>query len=661
MSDTELTPEPENQEPSQRPPDARLQKGMSTAWRFIASGAGVIATIGGVIGVYQFLTSPASETPSLRSAEDMIVAMVDQDVISLEDASRIALALSGPVETGNAAAAESIQNIASAGSDNQRRAIQLMSQQETREEGLDLLKSEAETSEDWYTVALFSASIDDEVAFSAVRKSVALDPENFKSLTLLASLQLRQGDFADARRSVMTAGLLAQTPYEKLLAERASLEVATSSGNVPAIQEAIPGLESALTAYEMSVDMDAYPDAFALGAYRDHPVWISAMEHYRIASGYAYLDRQAASQAAASVAASGQDVDENVYLEAQLYADIIIAELEIVITGLEKLVPLSTEEDRLHITRNYLGALSRVADAYFSKGELERGGAYSARMLEAARIEAESGNRGAIEELASYYSQHAGNLYRAKDYASGKRALRRATDLRAKYARDHETTEDLPLELAALELDYAAGIAFYGDGESLEEAANTYMSLLEGRILLSAQDGDGDEEEAGDQLRAYMTKGYELASIYAAATSSIRSADKAIASINRPLEFNRALMKEFGPNHDRLHGDFDLLALQGDIYFNLLNKDAALASYQEAYDVASDITPVEDEEDIVELCQLHALSRIGFLEMDVSDQAVRDAIALGARLDKEGRLSTGHQNFYNQALGMAQSRGLITP
>ena len=72
MSDTDLKAETSASDAAEAPNAKRLHKGMSKAWRFIASGAGVVATIGGVIGVYQFLASPSSQAPSLRSAEDMI-------------------------------------------------------------------------------------------------------------------------------------------------------------------------------------------------------------------------------------------------------------------------------------------------------------------------------------------------------------------------------------------------------------------------------------------------------------------------------------------------------------------------------------------------------------------------------------------------------------
>jgi len=49
----------ETQEPQQDlPQNSRVKARISSLWGLLASGAGVIATIGGVIGVYQFLKPP---------------------------------------------------------------------------------------------------------------------------------------------------------------------------------------------------------------------------------------------------------------------------------------------------------------------------------------------------------------------------------------------------------------------------------------------------------------------------------------------------------------------------------------------------------------------------------------------------------------------------
>jgi len=589
--------------------------------------------------------------------------MVEQKVISADDAARLALALSGEDKEASPEAAQSVQKIASEGTHNQRRAIQLMAERHTRQEGLALLESEAKTSADWQTVARFAQGIDEDMALKAIKRSVALDPENFRSLAMLATLQLGQGDFADARRATMTAGLLAQTPYEVLLVERTNLTIAMRSGNISGVRNSIDTVLDRLAIYEASVDLDGLPEKFSLGEHRDHPVWLSAATHNFIAGSYTYLDNYRVSEKATEAAVSGQAVDENLRSQMQEYADKAIEHAEQAILGYEKLTPLVEEEDRFSVARSHMSALTRIAYSYFSKGEPDLSAKYSAQTLDLARFEAESGNKAALEALPAYYKSHASYLYQIDDIEGRNRAMRRATDLEIKYAQKYEPAEDLPRIIARLELEYSIGaIASKDDEEALEAAADTFMSLMESAILAEAGvDMSADEArlEAYDKLVGeYMLMGRQLAFVYAPASSPIRSRDAAIAHITRPILFNRKLIKTFGTTHDYQHSEFNLLMLRGDIYFNLEDIQAALKDYQNAYEMAGDIIPVEDEEDVVELCQLNALSRIGLLDVDVSTQAILDAVALGARLDKEGRLSTGHQNFYNQALSMAKARGL---
>lgn len=646
MSQTDDSPSPEPETPQQ----SQMRDRMSAVGRVIASAAGAIATIGGVIGVYQLVASPNDKTTGIETAQDMIVAMVDQQVISLEDASRIAFALSGESRPNGEGAAESIQKIAATGTENQRKAIQLLSERRTREEGLELLKSEAKTSSDWQTVAIFANGTDSELAIEAIKKSIALEPDNFESLTLLSRLQSSKGDFADARRSVATASLLAETPLEKLYAAQSTLSIVRQAGDVPAMESNIPKLLSAIDQYETSVDLSSAPSSVAFGEYRKEPLYVSGRARSTLASAYIYLDRNKAQQAGLETMLDGANATEALAVETQENADLAIEQAALAIKYFQKLAPTVDVEDRYFVVSNNIGAHQTTAYAYFSKGENDTAVEYTTEIMDLVRAEAETGSRAAIEALPQYYSFHSTYLYQQGDFEKVLETTRRSTDLQIAYARKYET-EDIDLKIAGIEFSYAINAIPLGEDIDAEQVSDEYFSALEARIA-------SDPEDEDDFMEIYMSRATGVSSLYSSDRFGLKSSDKAIAFLDRPIAFHERMISEHGETHDRVLMRYFLKISKGDVYFNLLEPSKALAEYQAAYDMADTIPPDEDEPDVVELSQLSALYRIGVVNDEPSEKAIRDGLELAERLDSEGRLSTAHQNVYNQLLQLASARGI---
>ncbi|MEO1028093.1 MAG: tetratricopeptide repeat protein, partial [Pseudomonadota bacterium] len=460
---------------------------MSAVGRIIASSAGAIATIGGVIGVYQLLASPSK--PAISSTQDMIVAMVDQKVISLEDASRIAFALAENGEQGQSGAAESIQKIAAEGTDNQRKAIQLLSETRTREDGLELLQAEAETSSDWQTIAIFANGTDNDLAIEAIRKSIALEPDNFESLTLLSRLQSNNGDFADARRSAATASLLAETPLEKLFAAQSALSIVRQAGDVPALVRNIPELSSAIERYEASVDLKDAPSKVAFGEYRKEPLFVSGRARNSLASAYIFLDRNKAQQAGLESMLDGRNATEALAVETQENADLAIEQAALAIERFKKLAPAVDVEDRYFVISGNIGAHQTTAYAYFSKGQNDRAVEFSSAMLDLVRAEAETGSRAAIEALPGYYNFHSSYLFQKGDIEKVLETTRRSRDLQIAYARKYET-EDVDLKVAGIEFAYAVNAVPLGEDVDVDRITDDYFGAIESHIAADPDDED---------------------------------------------------------------------------------------------------------------------------------------------------------------------------
>jgi len=237
-----------------------LKEHASKTIKLLWTGLGALATLGGVVGLVQvFSANNAGGLSAGASSQDVLMEMVKSGDIDVADAERLAELLYG--EDGRSDS-EGLKDIAESGTVRQKKAIAMLAERHTREEGLTLLEAEAKTGADWRLVAELAYGFDAKRALSAVKKAIALDPEDFRAVTLMSQIQVRTGDFSSAQRSAKTAELLATTTAERLMAARSSLSILVSATNVTDIPSGIENLKSAMEPNALDVETTPLPTKF---------------------------------------------------------------------------------------------------------------------------------------------------------------------------------------------------------------------------------------------------------------------------------------------------------------------------------------------------------------------------------------------------------------
>lgn len=211
------------------------------AGRLIWTSLVVMATLGGVLGLYQFFTEGSSDYESVP--ETMVLRMVESGDLSVDEAAALMEMLSGSNSV------QAMQTLSS-GTERQKEALQLVAVSPTFERGISILEEEAETAADWRLIAELSLSRDPKRAVIAARKAIALDPEDFDTLGILIKSQMRAGDFADARRSQASLTVIAQTPLERLKASIMEGDLAYVTQRPEAANLAISSLSASLAKLE---------------------------------------------------------------------------------------------------------------------------------------------------------------------------------------------------------------------------------------------------------------------------------------------------------------------------------------------------------------------------------------------------------------------------
>ncbi|TDF41340.1 hypothetical protein EYS14_00305 [Alteromonadaceae bacterium M269] len=616
----------------------------SNAWRFIWAGVGVIGTLSGVLGVYEFLAGSNGPQNQQMTSQEMIVAMVNNNSITVEEAARLAKALVSDDGDASSQATESIQKIAVEGTDRQREALSLLSQEHTRPQGLELLRSEATTAEDWLTLARFAQDSDEELALSSIKKSLALAPENFEALTMFARLQAKNDDFAAAMRSAATAEVLANSPYESLLASRTKLDISRQAQDVSAMQKNIDATVQKLNAYEEANASTSLPDSFALDGYRQHPVWVRAVTHQVLAVMYNFIDQDAVRRA--NLHNTAKESVETLIANNARYSKEAIEQASTAISLYDSIQPLVNSEDSYTVAYNNIISHNHLAFAHLTDGNGDTGVKFSSEMLELVRMEAETGNRKAIEDLPTFYNRHAAFLVRQNDIEGSLKTRRRSTHLQISYLKKHGS-ENLALKTAKLELDYAIIAARLDKYELLEQKIDAYLGELEAVIK--------SDLEEDNHMVDYAIEALNISGAYERKPSEL---ENGVAAMNRGAAFIDELIAQHGENHGRLHAKHYMGLYRGDILFFWGEKQLALLEYQKVLAEAENIIPTEKEPDVVVFSQLETLYRIGNLNIEGSEDALIEGIKLGKELDKGRRLTTTYQTALNEMLRIANERGI---
>lgn len=609
--------------PGQAKPKATniaLRERASKTVRVLWTGIGALATLGGVVGLVQvFSTNSVTQLPAGASSQDVLMEMVKSGDIDVADAERLAELLYG--ENGQSDT-EGLKDIAESGTDRQKKAIALMAERHTREEGLNILEAEAKTGADWRLVAELAYGFDSERSLAAVKKAIALDPSDFRAVTLMSQVQARTGDYASAQRSAKTAELLATTTAEKVMAARSSLSILITASNVTDIPAGIENLKSALEANALDIETTPLPARFE--NHQDveiHPIYLQAVSEQALASASLYVADNAL---------------------AKKYAE---KSLE----GLRKIIPLMSSEDKAKIKRRVAATYDTPIYVEYANKNWDEVMRLSRKQLDLYREVAESGDKRGQSELASKYAQYAGYAVLSGDEDIVRSASQRSLELTRLAADRRPDDARLALNVVQVELNNAILLASIGDEVDLSGSFDKTMTRLEDSLR-----GQPDEAKNSPWTR--------YSRLLTSAVSFFNRDDIEIdqnLSEDIMARAEKFLDQEIAsrPNaHDPRHARNMLYLTRGDYFNAQKDVEAARKAYLKAYEDSADITPTETEPDVVPLSQLVALQRLVGLEepgVEATDKPELDqAIALAESLDKAGKLSTPYQPVYSYLIAL---------
>lgn len=583
---------------------SKTAKGLWTA-------VGALATLGGVVGLIQvFSTGSSASLGKSVSSQDVLMEMVSRGDIDVDDAERLAEILFGQ---DSGADSEGLQDIVEGGSDRQKEALALLAERHTREEGLTILEAEAETGADWRLVAEFAYGFDPKRGLSAVKKAIALDPEDFRAVTLMSQIQVQTGDFASAQRSAKTAELLATTPSERVMASRSSLNILISGTNITDMPAGVKSLEKALEPYTQVVETTPLPPRFkTIQEAEIHPVYLRAASRQGIATANLYL-------------ADFPATKEN---------------SELAIEDFRTLLSRVPSEDAARIK-------SRIASIYDNPIFVEYNAKNWPELMSVAREQldlyreiAEAGDKRGQSALPGKYAQYAGYAVFAGEIDTVRSASRRSVEL-ARLAADRRPDDvRLALNVGQFELNSALLLASVGEKVDLSTSFDKTLTSLEDSLR-----GKVDEAKNSPWTR--------YSGLLAGAVNFFNQDDLNFDEnlsddiLSRAENFLDQEIASRPEAHDPRHARNSVYLLMGDNLSARKDVDGARQAYRRAYDDSADITPTETEPDVVLLSELVALQRLVALEeegVEATDRPeLNQAIELAQRLDREGKLTTPYQ------------------
>ncbi|MEP3891280.1 MAG: hypothetical protein ABJN69_12545 [Hellea sp.] len=232
--------------------EGTMRVNAAKAGRLVWGGLVLLATLGGVLGFYQFFADSGST--STPEPETMVLRMVESGDLSVDEAAALMDMLGG---SNSAQAMETL----SSGTERQKEALQLVAVSPTFERGISILETEAKTAADWRLIAELSLSRDAARAVKAARKAIALAPADFDTLGLLVKSQMQAGSFAEAKRSQASLTAIAQSPLEQLKAAIIQGDLAYFTRRPEDAKSAISTLSATLEALEPLEDLPLDPAA----------------------------------------------------------------------------------------------------------------------------------------------------------------------------------------------------------------------------------------------------------------------------------------------------------------------------------------------------------------------------------------------------------------
>lgn len=588
-----------------------LRERASQTARVLWTGVGALATLGGVVGLIQvFSMGNSGGLTAGASSQDVLMEMVKSGDIDVADAERLAELLYG--ENG-AADTQGLQDIVESGSDRQKKAIALLAERHTREEGLELLEAEAKTGADWRLVAELANGFDPKRALVAVKKAIALNPEDFRAVTLMSQVQARTGDFASAQRAAKTAELLASTTAERVMAARSSLNILVTATNVTDIPAGLESLKMALEANAIDVETTPLPVRFeSVQDAEIHPIYLEAASNGTMATASFYLAD---------------------YEAAKNYSNKAIS-------GLKALTPLLPSEDQPKLKRRTAFFYDNPIYAEYVEKNWSEMMRLADIQLDLRREVAESGDIVGQANLSSYYARYAGIAVFAGDTEIVKSASQRSVDL-SRLALDRRPDDALlALNLGQMELNYAILLSSIGVDADIASSLDKTMTALEDSLRGVADESKNSPWTRYSGLLTSIVRYFNRDEINIAQDPS----EDILARAENFLDQEIASRPEA---HDPRHARNSLYLTRGDYLNSKKDMEGAREAYLRAFDDSASITTTETEPDVVALSELVALQRLVTLEEDgvepVDKPELKRAIDLAQKLDREGKLSTPYQ------------------
>lgn len=588
-----------------------LKERASQTAKVLWTGVGALATLGGVVGLLQvFSASNGGGLAAGASSQDVLMEMVKSGDIDVADAERLAELLYG--EDGQAGT-EGLKDIVESGSARQKKAIAMLAERHTREEGLTLLEAEAQTGADWRLVAELAYGFDAKRALSAVKKAIALNPEDFRAVTLMSQIQVRTGDFSSAQRSAKTAELLASTTAERVMAARSSLGILVSATNVTDIPAGIENLKSAMEPNALDVETTPLPTKFdTIQDAEIHPLYLQAVSNSTLGTSSLYVAD---------------------YKSVKTHSQRAIEDFN-------TLIPRVPSEDRVKIK-------NRIAAIYDNRIYVEFSGKNWPEMMRLAREQldlyrevAETGDKRAQTALPGKYAQYAGYAVYSGDKDIVRSASQRSLDLTRLAADRRPDDARLALNVGQVELNHAILLSSVGEDVDISASLDKMMTGLE-----EALKGQPDESKNSPWTR-YSGLMTNVVGYYGR-DDVVLEEDPSEALMARAEIFLDSEIASRPEAHDPRHARNSLYLTRGDYLNNSKDVEGARKAYRRAFDDSADITPTETEPDVVALSEFVALQRLVALEEDgieTKDKPeLKEAIALGQRLDREGKLTTPYQ------------------
>lgn len=560
---------------------ATAEKSARTLWSLTV----VLATLGGVLGLLQFIKDSTSGSRTAEQA--MVIRLIEDNDLS----SRSAAELLAIIEHGEVP--ESEGGVFDEGSDRQAEALSLLRNPVTFSDGLDMFESAAVSASDWDIVAQHAVYRDNARAESAIRKAIALEPDKTTHFHMLATAQMKQRKIEDAARTLAIYETLAASPRERLLHGATFLELSREIGDMEGVREARDAFRDAVGAYRRDNGVTiAAEDPIPLQAIEDHPLWLAFYTQRKLAE---------ASHEVGDWYAALNEVEVAIALSNKVAA-----------RGEGRVL----ESNRRHLTK----LLTLRAEALRQLGDPEQALPEYGDAL-AMRYETAKGSPHALVALSSDYRSHALALHHAGYAAEAGEAV----TLAAQHGREASEQPGYTFEgLIALRASEGLGARLVRDTEGSDRADTAIINALRRSLRRSGV----DKAHVAQVQQLIEDRLYESA-LHAQAGEGKREA---------PLRLHGEVLSLIAQAERRYGASETTQLLRARSLYLLASDHAAIGAEDEARETMKDtVSAFEDTVELETMDSFNFLAAIGTLLEE--DEDARRYAAMG--LDRIQRLRDG--------------------